>query len=212
MATWGMSIAWWKTKAPDTHSEYVIFIAFLKQQWLCKHTSVLLYICRLSCYLPFYCWICWEGHGGGGGTVEEGNNSIAHTNTTVLHIRTQQYCTYEHNSNAHMNTTVLHIRTQQYCTYEHNSIEHMNTPAVPVDHSAQSLDQLRLAPLPQLLQWTLNQRWFKWWQNSNPVYPAVIFTLHGTCVFIYTQHCTLHQKVYTYIKKQRLLILVTADN
>ena len=43
MATWGMSIAWWKTKAPDTHSEYVIFIAFLKQQWLCKHTSVLCY-------------------------------------------------------------------------------------------------------------------------------------------------------------------------
>ena len=43
MTTWGMSTACWVTKATDTHSEYVIFIAFLQQQWLCKHTSVLCY-------------------------------------------------------------------------------------------------------------------------------------------------------------------------
>jgi len=43
MATQGMSTACWITKTTDIHSEYVIFIAFLQQQWLCKHTSVLCY-------------------------------------------------------------------------------------------------------------------------------------------------------------------------
>jgi hypothetical protein len=34
MATWGMSIACWITQPTNTHSEYVIFIALLLQQWL----------------------------------------------------------------------------------------------------------------------------------------------------------------------------------
>jgi hypothetical protein len=32
-----MRIACWITKATNTHSEYVIFIAFLLQQWLHEH-------------------------------------------------------------------------------------------------------------------------------------------------------------------------------
>ena len=39
-----MRIACWTTKATNKHSEYVIFIAFLLQQWLQERPSVLLYI------------------------------------------------------------------------------------------------------------------------------------------------------------------------
>jgi uncharacterized protein involved in propanediol utilization len=34
MTMWRMRIACWTIKADDTHSEYVIFIAFSLQQWL----------------------------------------------------------------------------------------------------------------------------------------------------------------------------------
>jgi hypothetical protein len=43
-----MRIACWVTNATDTHSEYVIFIAFQRQQWLCERASVLRYI-YISC-------------------------------------------------------------------------------------------------------------------------------------------------------------------
>jgi hypothetical protein len=33
-STWRMPIAWWILKATDTHSEYVIIMAFPLQQWL----------------------------------------------------------------------------------------------------------------------------------------------------------------------------------
>ena len=38
-----MRFACWITKAIDTHSEYVILIAFAQQQWLRKGASVLRY-------------------------------------------------------------------------------------------------------------------------------------------------------------------------
>ena len=46
-----MRIACWITKATDTHSEYVILIAFPLQQWLRERALMLrcTYIC-LSCY------------------------------------------------------------------------------------------------------------------------------------------------------------------
>ena len=34
MTIWRMRIACWISKATNTHSEYVVFIAFLQQQWL----------------------------------------------------------------------------------------------------------------------------------------------------------------------------------
>ena len=43
MTIWRMRCACWTTKATNTHSEYVIFIAFLLQQWLHESASVLLY-------------------------------------------------------------------------------------------------------------------------------------------------------------------------
>jgi hypothetical protein len=50
MTIWRMCIACWVTKATDTHSEYVIFIAFPWQQWLHEHASMLcLCIHCLSC-------------------------------------------------------------------------------------------------------------------------------------------------------------------
>jgi hypothetical protein len=40
---WRMCIAYCITKATDTHSEYVILIAFLRQQWLRERASMLRY-------------------------------------------------------------------------------------------------------------------------------------------------------------------------
>jgi len=46
-------IAFWITKATDTHSEYVILIAYPRQQWLREESSMLLlYLhCRSCCLL-----------------------------------------------------------------------------------------------------------------------------------------------------------------
>jgi hypothetical protein len=41
---WRMPNACWITKATNTHSEYVIIIAFPLQQWLHKHASMLRYM------------------------------------------------------------------------------------------------------------------------------------------------------------------------
>jgi hypothetical protein len=38
-----MRFACWKTKPTDTHSEYVILIAFQQQQWLRERASMLRY-------------------------------------------------------------------------------------------------------------------------------------------------------------------------
>jgi len=44
-------MAYWINKTMDTHSEYVILIAFPQQQWLCKSTSMLcLYVHFPSCF------------------------------------------------------------------------------------------------------------------------------------------------------------------
>jgi hypothetical protein len=40
---WRMRFACWITKATDTHSEYVILIAFPPQQWLRERASMLRY-------------------------------------------------------------------------------------------------------------------------------------------------------------------------
>jgi hypothetical protein len=45
-----MRVACWITKATDTHSAYVIRIAFPRQQWLSERASMLtLYVHCLSC-------------------------------------------------------------------------------------------------------------------------------------------------------------------
>jgi hypothetical protein len=41
---WCMCFACQITKATDTHSEYVILIAFPRQQWLCEYASTLCYM------------------------------------------------------------------------------------------------------------------------------------------------------------------------
>jgi hypothetical protein len=43
MTIWRMHIACWKPKAKDTHSEYVVLIAFPLQQWLLERASLLRY-------------------------------------------------------------------------------------------------------------------------------------------------------------------------
>jgi len=40
---WRMRIAYWITKATNTHSEYVILITFPLQQWLHQQVSILHY-------------------------------------------------------------------------------------------------------------------------------------------------------------------------
>ena len=48
MTIWHMCIACWIPKATNTHSEYVVFIAFLLQLWLHNH-AWMLYAHYLSC-------------------------------------------------------------------------------------------------------------------------------------------------------------------
>ena len=47
MTIWRMRIAFWTTEPTNTHSEYVILIAFPLQQWLRERASL----------LGFYVWI-----------------------------------------------------------------------------------------------------------------------------------------------------------
>ena len=52
LTIWRMRIAWWKPKATNTHSQYVVLIAFPLQQWLHKRASALRYTymaCLVSC-------------------------------------------------------------------------------------------------------------------------------------------------------------------
>jgi len=44
MTVWCLHIACWITKATNTHSAYVILIAFPQQQWLHEHVSMLCYM------------------------------------------------------------------------------------------------------------------------------------------------------------------------
>jgi len=41
MTIWGMRITCWKTKAINTHSECVVFVALLPQQWLQERAPML---------------------------------------------------------------------------------------------------------------------------------------------------------------------------
>jgi hypothetical protein len=45
-----MRLACWITKATDTHSEYVILVAFPRQQWLRKRASVLRFM-YIACFV-----------------------------------------------------------------------------------------------------------------------------------------------------------------
>ena len=49
---WRMRFECRITEAKDTHSEYVILIAFPWQQWLCEHASMLCYTYMACLVLP----------------------------------------------------------------------------------------------------------------------------------------------------------------
>jgi len=52
---WCMHLACWVKKATDTYSEFVIFIAFPRQQWLRECASTLhLYVHCMSCLYPVF--------------------------------------------------------------------------------------------------------------------------------------------------------------
>jgi len=57
MTTWRTRIACWIAEATNTHSEYVILIAFPRQQWLHESASMLryTYVHCLSCYFSELC-------------------------------------------------------------------------------------------------------------------------------------------------------------
>ena len=58
MTIWRIRIACWIPKATDTHSEYVILIVFLLQQWLHENTSLLRYTQYfLSCLQWSFCFL-----------------------------------------------------------------------------------------------------------------------------------------------------------
>ena len=41
MTIWRLGIAIWITTATNTHSEYVLLVAFRQQQWLCERSCLL---------------------------------------------------------------------------------------------------------------------------------------------------------------------------
>jgi hypothetical protein len=47
-----MRFACWITKATGTHSEYVILLAFARQQWLRERASVLRLYEHFLCFMP----------------------------------------------------------------------------------------------------------------------------------------------------------------
>jgi len=51
MTIWHMRIACWIPKSTNTHSQYVILIAFPLQQWLQERASVLRYT-YMACLVP----------------------------------------------------------------------------------------------------------------------------------------------------------------
>ena len=62
---WRMRFAWWKTKAKDTHSEYVIHVVFPQTKLLREHASSLSYMyvcCRVARTIQIkLLWIVDEG-------------------------------------------------------------------------------------------------------------------------------------------------------
>ena len=50
---WRMRIACWITKAKNTHSEYVILIAFPPQQWFYERACMLRYT-YIGCLVEYY--------------------------------------------------------------------------------------------------------------------------------------------------------------
>ena len=55
MTIWRMRIACWIPKATNKHSEYVIIIAFLRQQWFHECVSLLPYT-----YIACFCFLLWR--------------------------------------------------------------------------------------------------------------------------------------------------------
>jgi hypothetical protein len=62
---WCMHFAFLITETADTHSEYVILIAFMRQWWLQKRASILYYTCIVCLVVrdsgPPHCGSC-EGY------------------------------------------------------------------------------------------------------------------------------------------------------
>ena len=58
MTIWRMRIARWIPKATNTHSHYVIIIAFPLQQWLHERASLLRYTYSTAQYIVCLVWNC----------------------------------------------------------------------------------------------------------------------------------------------------------
>jgi hypothetical protein len=58
MTTLRMRIAWWVTKATNTHSEYVILIDCPPQQWLHERAPLFRYT-YIACLVVFKWFICF---------------------------------------------------------------------------------------------------------------------------------------------------------
>jgi len=55
MTIWRMRIACWVPKAINTHSEYVILIAFPLQRWSHERVTVSCYTCSACLAVSVYC-------------------------------------------------------------------------------------------------------------------------------------------------------------
>ena len=69
---WQICFAWWITKAPNTHAEYILITDFPRQQLLRKCTSILrLNVCGLSWYLLPVNSVNWLYHSAFYGMLRE---------------------------------------------------------------------------------------------------------------------------------------------
>jgi hypothetical protein len=64
ITTWHMLIACWITEATNTHSQYVILIAFPLQQWLHERASILRFTYSVSLSCSYWRWLFFTSWGG----------------------------------------------------------------------------------------------------------------------------------------------------
>ena len=79
MTTWLMHIACWVSKPTNTHSQYVILIAFPLQHWLHKRASLLRYT-YIACLVTIFDWNREEKDFEPNGSKLFDIESVKHTN------------------------------------------------------------------------------------------------------------------------------------
>jgi hypothetical protein len=141
-----MRFTCWITTATDTHSEYVILIAFPQQQWLRERASVLRYT-YIAC-------LVYSGDGGSMFPQNVGTDlpETSHYNTmTLSHNRTptirkfRYVCAASSVLNSNFQTIrwcLLHVHARTHtATHGHRTLKLRQTLTSDYTHNSQTLDK-----------------------------------------------------------------------